>query len=53
VRQDAVTADLKDGVLTVSIPKGEQARPRRIAVQSASQAALPPVAGETAESATA
>jgi HSP20 family protein len=31
---DAITADVKDGVLTVRIPKPEEARPRRIEVSS-------------------
>jgi HSP20 family protein len=31
---DDVEADLKDGVLTVRVPKPEQARPRRIEVRS-------------------
>jgi len=29
---DAITADVKDGVLTVRIPKPEEARPRRIEI---------------------
>jgi HSP20 family protein len=52
VRQEAVSADLKDGVLTVTIPKGEEAQPRRIAVKSALQLERPPAAGEAADSAT-
>jgi HSP20 family protein len=32
---DAVTATLKDGVLTVTLPKAKEARPRSIAVKSA------------------
>ena len=31
---DAITADVNDGVLTVRIPKPEEARPRRIEVSS-------------------
>jgi hypothetical protein len=30
---DAITADVKDGVLAVRIPKPEEARPRRIEVR--------------------
>jgi HSP20 family protein len=32
---DAVTATLKDGVLTITLPKAKEARPRSIAVKSA------------------
>lgn len=30
--EEHVTADLTDGVLTVEVPKAEQAKPRRIAI---------------------
>ena len=37
VAEDAVTADYRDGVLEVHVPKPEQQQPRRIQVGSASQ----------------
>jgi len=40
VRGDEVTADLKDGILTVKVPKEARALPRKIEVRGAS-AALP------------
>jgi HSP20 family protein len=30
---DQVTAELKDGVLTVSVPKAEAAKPRKVAIK--------------------
>ena len=53
VQSEAVSADLKDGVLTVTIPKGEQAQPRKVAVRSGSRAAHPATAGEISATATA
>ncbi len=35
VDQQHITADLKGGVLTLHLPKAEEVKPRRIAVQSA------------------
>jgi len=35
VDPDAVTAAYKDGLLTVTVPKAESAKPRRIQVASA------------------
>lgn len=32
---DRVTADFKDGILTVAVPKAEDAKPRRISISSA------------------
>jgi HSP20 family molecular chaperone IbpA len=32
VEQDKMRADLKHGVLTLSLPKAEEAKPRKIAV---------------------
>ena len=32
IDQDRITADLKDGVMTVTLPKAEKAKPRRINV---------------------
>ena len=34
VKTDAVEADLKDGVLTIKLPKSEAAKPRRLAIKS-------------------
>ncbi len=34
VKADAATAEFKDGVLTITLPKAEGAKPRRIGVQS-------------------
>jgi HSP20 family protein len=34
IDHDKVTADLKDGILTVTIPKAEVAKPKQIAVKS-------------------
>lgn len=34
VDEDALTADMADGVLTVRLPKHEKAKPRRIAIRS-------------------
>jgi HSP20 family protein len=34
---DAITADVKNGVLTVRIPKPEEARPRRITIAEAAE----------------
>jgi len=38
VRGDEITADLKDGILTVKVPKDARALPRKIEVHSASGA---------------
>ncbi len=32
---DAITADFKDGLLTVTLPKSEKARPRKIQIRTA------------------
>jgi HSP20 family molecular chaperone IbpA len=32
IDQDRITAELKDGVMTVTLPKAEKAKPRRISV---------------------
>ena len=32
IEQDGITAEFKDGVMTVMLPKAEKAKPRRIAV---------------------
>lgn len=43
VRADVASADFDDGVLTVTLPKAEEAKPRRIAVRgSASHASTQP-----------
>lgn len=43
VQSDRVQATMKDGVLSILVPKTEQARPRRIPVQvSSSSAGAPP-----------
>lgn len=34
VKTDAVEARFKDGVLTITLPKGESARPRRLAIKA-------------------
>ncbi len=34
VKTDEVEADLKDGVLTVKLPKSEAAKPRRLAIKA-------------------
>lgn len=34
IHDEAVSADLKDGVLTVRVPKGEKSRPRKIEVKN-------------------
>lgn len=33
IKADEVTADLKDGILTISLPKAEAAKPRKVAVK--------------------
>jgi len=40
VDADAVTADYTDGVLTVTLPLAEMAKPRRIQVNGATQASI-------------
>jgi HSP20 family protein len=35
VDQSQITAELKNGVLTVTLPKAEEAKPRQIVVQAA------------------
>ena len=45
VNSDGITANLEHGVLTVTVPKAETARTKKILVQSPSQA-LPEAKGE-------
>jgi HSP20 family protein len=33
IKADEVTADLKDGILTITLPKAEAAKPRKVAVK--------------------
>jgi HSP20 family protein len=33
IRQDAIAADLKDGILRIVVPKAEEAKPREVAIR--------------------
>jgi HSP20 family protein len=46
VKADAASADFKDGVLTITLPKADEARPRSIPVRPGISNVLPGAAGE-------
>jgi HSP20 family protein len=46
VKADAATADFKEGVLTITLPKADEARPRAIPVRPGVANALPNASGE-------
>ncbi len=50
VEADRVSADLRDGVLSITLPKREEVKPRKVAIGTGEQAAI---AGESREQVTA